>query len=310
MPDNENRTKQGFGARMAEKTLDRLIGKLDEKDRRAAAERVTELREKHPEADNAGIANLLIKRKCRRAAVVGAVTAVPATIPGLGTLTSLVLGSTVDLALTAGMQAELVLELAACYEVAMTPSEERSTILLVTGLGAGANKLLESAGRRVAAKASERLAEKSVARSLPVIGIGAAAGANMVTTYAIGRRAISYFSLGPDRMEDWSEALRAVSGLDERRLVTWMSEAGESARSLIGDGARSSRDKVITVAKSTGELVMDGASRASDVFGRAVGRVSRLFRKGTETRGEPEPEPNGPAPPLLEAENNSDRRAT
>jgi len=294
LTDHENQTekKKGLGkrvaAKIADKTLDRLIGKLDDKDRRAAAKRVDRLRKKNPESTTEEIAQLLVKRKCRRAAVVGAVTAAPATIPGLGTLTSLVLGSTVDLALTAGLQAELVLELAACHGVEMSPSEERSTILVVTGIGAGANKLLEKAGSRIASKASEQLAKKSVARSLPVIGIGAAAGTNMVATYVVGRRAISYFALGPERMEDWGEALRAASGIDERRLVSWMGEAGENTRTLLGNGVRASRDGIITVARSTGELVIGSASRAGGVLGKAVGRVSGLFGKGgREGRMEP-----------------------
>jgi hypothetical protein len=309
LPNNDNKTetKRGFGARVADKALDRLIGKLDEKDRRAAAKRVEKLRVKNPAADTQTIADLLIKRKCRRTAVVGAITAAPATIPGLGTLTSLVLGSSVDLAISAGLLAELVLELAACHGVQMSPSEERAAILMVTGLGAGANKLVQSAGRRVAGKASERLAQKSVARALPVIGIGAAAGANMVSTYLIGRRANAYFVYGPDRAEDWGESLRAVTGVDERKMVSWMNEAAESTRTLLGNRARASRDAVITVAQSSGALVVEQASRARRLLWRAGNRLSRFpWRSGHARTGEQEEEGTAPMRSAEKRGKNSD----
>ena len=289
-------------SRAVDGILDRVIGKLDDKDRLAAAKRVAKQRKKNPEATPEELARLMIRRKCRRTAVVGAVTAAPAAIPGLGTLTSLVLGSTVDLALTAGLQAELVLEIACCYGVEMTASEERSVILMVTGVGVGANQLIEKAGRQIAAKASEQLAKKSVARSVPLIGMGAAAGTNTVTTYAIGRRAISYFALGEERMESWAEALRAVTGVDERKLVGWMSEAGEGARDLVGSGLRGTRDQVITVARSTGDLVVTGATKAGSALRKAGGAIAggaasvrRFFGKKS---GEDTPSPGDEPEPL------------
>jgi len=291
-----------------DRALDRFVGSLDDKDRRAAIDRVAELRRKHPQADAHELVRQLIRRKCRRTAVIGAVTAAPSVVPGLGTVTSLVLGTSVDLALTAGLQAELVLEVAAVFEVSMTPAEERAAILAIVGLGLGANQLLEVTGRKLAARASERLAGKAVARSLPLIGMGAAAGTNAATTYAIGRRAIGYFALGPDRMEDWGEALRAVSGVDERALVGWMSEAAEGTRALVGDGVRGAGNQVITIAGATGDLILSGASRATSGLKKATSFLRARVASFGKTRGQEEPRakvteiPPPPLPPPADAE--------
>ena len=303
--------KKGLAMRMAGKTvdavLDRVIGSLDEKDRKAAAKRVKKMRGKNPEATPEELAALLIKRKCKRTAAVGAITAMPATIPGLGTITAMVFGSAVDLAITAGMQAELVLEIALCFNVTMSPAEERTAILMTTGVSSGAKQVMKKAGQKIAEKASEQLAKKSIARALPVIGMGAAAGVNMAITYTIGRRAIGYFQLGPDRMEDWAETARALTGVDEREMVNWLSEAGESSRKLVGDGLSSARDKVITVAKSSGELVVDSVSTAGDWIKRAGNAAMGLFQRDDATDETLEGEP----PPLpIEADDAKDTEST
>jgi hypothetical protein len=65
-------------------------------------------------------------------------------------------------------------------------------------------------GTEIAEHATQRLLQKSLVRAIPVIGVGASAGTNILFTYVIGRRARSYFRLGPEAVDEWGESLRAI----------------------------------------------------------------------------------------------------
>ena len=186
----------------------------------AADWRTAQFRRQYPDATSDFLCEALIKAKCQHTALIGGVSAAPGVIPGIGTLVSLTLGAMVDIGSTVKAQAELVLEIAAVYRYPMDAVQRREVVLLVTGLGTGAQQLAGKAGQRVA----ERYAQQGIARALPVIGIAAAAGTNVLATYIIGRRAQAYFSRGPESIGDWKASLRAVSGVDERKIAAWLAE--------------------------------------------------------------------------------------
>jgi hypothetical protein len=243
--------------------IDQAIDNVDEA---AAAERVAALREADPEAMADELVELLVKQKCMQTGTVGAVTSGAALIPGLGTLVSLTFGVAADIGLTFKMQAELVLEIASVYERKLTPDEKRQVVLLVTGLSAGASQALRKAGERIAEKAGERLAQKSVTKAIPVLGVAASAGTNILFTYAIGQRAQAYFSLGPEAVGDWAESIRALTGVDERIVAGWLTETTERSWQLVSGSAQSAAGAVIVAGKSAGEVVVVGAGKASEAL--------------------------------------------
>ena len=206
---------------------------------------------------------------------VGAVTSGAAMIPGLGTLVSLTFGVAADIGVTFKMQAELVIEIASVYERKLTPAEKRNVVMLVTGLSAGASQALRKAGGRIAEKAGERLAQKSVTKAIPVLGVAASAGTNILFTYAIGQRAQAYFSLGPEAVGDWGENLRALTGVDERVVAGWLTETTERSWQLVSESAQNAAGAVIVAGKSAGEVVVVGAGKAGEaIAGVGQGIVS------------------------------------
>lgn len=286
----ENHQPETTQSGLVDGLMDYLQKAISSADEQAAANRVIAARRKNPVATDEALAERLIKQKCLQTGMVGAVTTGTAVIPGLGTLAALTFGVAADIALTFKMQAELVLELAAVYRHELNPQEKRNTILLVTGVSAGANRLLSRTGTRIAERASQRLAERSIVKAIPVLGVAASAGTNMLTTYVIGRRAQAYFMLGPEGVEDWSESVRAVTGMDERKLVGWLTEAAENGWELVRGMPQDVAGAVIAAGKSAGELMLVGAGKARNMIvgagkaaargaGTAAGAVAGLGKK-------------------------------
>ncbi len=234
-----------------------LVRAVNDADEDAAAARVAALRSKRPDASNDDLVDIVVRNKCLQTGVIGAVSSSTAMVPGLGTLAALTFGSAIDIGLTFKLQAELVLEIAAIYDHKLRDDEKRTAVMMVTGISAGANRMLNKMGQELAQKATERLAQKSLAKAIPVLGIAASGGTNMLTTYIIGQRAHAYFKQGPDTMADWADILRTLVGVDERKLVGWLSEAGEQAWLLVSRHTRNAGGAVIGVGKSAGKLVVN-----------------------------------------------------
>jgi len=212
--------------RLTDKFLDRLGKTIDDTDEKAAAERVARLRARFPDETNDKLANRLIVTKMRETAVVGATTSAAMIIPGIGMIAGLTLGIAADLGITFKLQAELVLELATLYGHAMTPSEKRRVVMLVTGLSAGTTTLAHRAGKGISRRVTARVGSKYVTKALPVVGMAASASTNAVMTYVIGKRAQAYFSLGPEAMEDWRASAEALTGLNRNLLASGVKNSG------------------------------------------------------------------------------------
>lgn len=242
---------------------------INDVDEEAAALRVQRLSQARPGASKEELGEALVKQKCMQTGAVGLVTSSAAMIPGLGTLLALTFGVAADIAGTFKLQAELVLEIAALYEHKLSPADKRSAVLLITGISAGANQVLRRAGQRIAEEVSERLAEKSIVKAIPVIGVAASAGSNILFTYVIGQRAQAYFSLGPEAVGDWAESLRAVTGVDERKITGWLTETTERSWAMVSKSVQNGADAVIVAGKSAGEVVAVTAGKASGAIADA-----------------------------------------
>jgi uncharacterized protein (DUF697 family) len=245
------------------KLIDKAISSADEK---AAAERVAAWRSDHPDASVEALAEALIKAKARQTAAVGAATSSTDVIPGLGTLAALALGAAADIGVTFRLQSELVLEIAAAYGHPLNETEKRDAVLVVTGLSVGANRLLSKAGRELGELAAERFAGRSVLKAVPFLGIAASAGANALTTYVIGRRAVAYFERGPEAMGDWADNLRALTGVDERRVAGWLADTAETTG-------------VAGTARALGQTLGEASGVATGAVAKAAGQLRRTFRR-------------------------------
>ncbi len=243
------------------KEIDRAA---DDTDQAAAMQRVRQLREQYPDLTTDQIIERLIMDKVKRTSLIGASTTGAGLIPGIGTFAALTIGVAADISATFKAQSELVLEIAAAYDAPLKVEEKQRAILLVTGLSAGSNQLARQFGKRATFAMSERVAQRWVAHALPIIGIAASAGTNALSTYIIGQRAKAYFGRSPEAMGDWGDNLRAISGVDERKIGAWMSEARSQSQVRLGQGLG---------------VVVQGGRTAAGTFQRGVSGVVGLLGK-------------------------------
>ena len=213
-------------AQPGERILNFILDRIDDADEAAAIERVHDLQAPQPGWTVTQVIDELIRRKCRQTAAIGAATAGAGVIPGLGTLVALTVGAVADLGATLRLQTELVLEIAEAHGRQLSKDEKRRVVLLAAGMSAGGGRLLSRGGTRLSLSLTQRYAQRWIARAVPFAGIAAAAGANALSTYVIGRRAHALFSRGPHAVGSWTESMRALSGVDERQLASWIRGIG------------------------------------------------------------------------------------
>jgi hypothetical protein len=246
--------------------MNTLFGVIHEVDIQAATQRVRAAQAKYPEVTPQELAQKLIREKCQRTGAVGAVTSGASLIPGIGTAAALTLGVAADIGATFKLQAELVLEIAAVYDYSLTETEKQQLVLLITGLSAGTGALARKAGQMIAVELSEKFAEKAFLKALPVVGVIASAGTNALSTYIIGQRADAYFRLGPEAVGTWSESLRAVTGVDERKIGEWLAESSRATGAAFTQGV----NMVGEAGKAAGEAVASSANRVVVTVGPAL----------------------------------------
>jgi hypothetical protein len=202
-----------------------MVGSIEDSHIAAAQERVQALRVRNPGATPDELADKAIRQKCIDTGAIGVASSMPGLIPGVGSMLVASAGLVVDIRKTMEMQKDLVLELAAIYDRPITPSDRRNLLLLVGGVDSG-NKFLVKASGEVVAKASLKVSSeftsKALAKAVPVAGILTSAGVNVVSTYLVGRRAQAYLRADPALADTWDDALRTLSGVDERELTRWL----------------------------------------------------------------------------------------
>ncbi|MGH7470363.1 MAG: hypothetical protein ACRENP_20665 [Longimicrobiales bacterium] len=130
------------------------------------------------------------RERARRTAAIGAVTTIPAVVPGLGSALA-ALGLVTDWRFVAQQQRNLVLEIGALFGLwPDDPTQEtRNLFLLATATAFAA----PGGGRIVTDVLARQIARRGVARLLPGAGAAVAGALNYIATIAIGRAAIEQF---------------------------------------------------------------------------------------------------------------------
>ncbi|GEM_PF-1990913 len=262
--------------------MNHVVQSISKVDGEAVASRIEKLRQSNPDASADELVEKLIQQKCMQTGAVGAITSGTAIIPGLGTFASLTFGLAADIGMTLKLQAELVLEIASVYQRELNSTEKRKAILLVAGFSTGTSQIMSRVGKEIAEKATERLAAKGVAKALPVLGVAASAGVNILSTYVIGKRAQAYFKLGEEAMQDWNESARAITGIDEQKIIAWLTETTEHSWKVASSKLQNLSGAVIVAGKSAGELVVIGASKAGEAVAGGAGAALQSAAALTE----------------------------
>jgi uncharacterized protein (DUF697 family) len=174
---------------------------------------------------------ILLRRKCVRAASIGALTAGAEAVPGLGRALGFVFGEFVDATMLSSVQRELVETTFALYGFALAPEMQRTLVDKIRIVGTGASVATDTAIRGLIRRSVGRAGSLLTYRLMPIAPIVTSALTNAAITYTVGKRAQAIAKHGSaDGMYD---VVRAFTGFDERRVFEWtMSAIKGSTESL------------------------------------------------------------------------------
>ena len=176
----------------------------------------------------------LLRRKCMRAASIGALTAAAESVPGLGGVLSLVFGELLDVELLARVQRELVEETFQIYGVKLPTALHNTLVHKVQLVGAGASVASDVLTRSLLRRALAQIGSVVALRAAPVAAVVSSAFANATVTYAIGKRAQAVAHLREAPITGMPDAVRAFTGVDERRVLAWSLGAAQSTLARLG----------------------------------------------------------------------------
>lgn len=182
-----------------------------------------------------GVSSKLIKRAALKTAAFGGLVSVPAAIPGVGMMGSLLAGITADLAYLVRTQIELCYGISIAYDVQMDEEELMAVSLALLGFSGSAEaakgiavrtlrgvvdemsiaylrKGIPDSALDVSAKLAPRFAGKAY-RFIPFLGIPISASLNIASTMMIGNQARKYFSTWEDSTET-PDAAGCLSEID------------------------------------------------------------------------------------------------
>lgn len=207
-------------------------------DRLLARRRVERLRRAFPNASQDRLFQLLVRNKCLQAGTVGALTAITGAIPGVGRLASFALGPLADTALVSALQAELVIEILALYDVEIPENGENIAILAIAATNLGTDEIAREASRWLAQRASGLLGARWLRRAWPLANIATAAATNIAVTYAIGNRTQALCKIRDATVSDWPDLFRRVAMIDQSTMMNWAGKAAQTAIEQATDNAR------------------------------------------------------------------------
>ncbi len=163
-----------------------------------------------------GVSSRLIKQRAMKAGAVGGLVATPATIPVIGTIGTLVVSTTVDLAYLLRTQIELCYGISVAYEAIMDEEELKAITLALVGFSGGAQAvkgITSTALRNIVDAMAIRYMKKGITEAtvdvagrigprllggayklIPLVGIPINASINIASTMIVGNRARKYFS--------------------------------------------------------------------------------------------------------------------
>ncbi len=174
-----------------------------------------------------------------RAASVGALTAIGESIPGLSRALGFIFGELLDAKkFLAAIQRELVEDTFVLYGLELPAALHDTIVKRVQMIGAGASIASDAVVRRMLQHAVGKLGGFVARRALPLTAIASSAFSNAAVTYAIGKRAQAVARLRDAPITAMPDAIRAFSGMDERRMFEWSLEAVKSSLGLAGKALR------------------------------------------------------------------------
>ncbi|MEP6485114.1 MAG: hypothetical protein ABJB01_11755 [Rudaea sp.] len=175
----------------------------------------------------------LLRRKCVRAASIGALTAGAEAVPGLGRALGFFFGELVDATMLSSVQRDLVTETFEVYGFEVSDSLQSTLVDKIHIVGAGASVTADTAIRGLLKRGLGQAGSLLTHRLMPIAPIVTSALTNATITYAVGKRAQAIAKFGDTSMQGTADVIRAFTGVDERRVFEWtMSAIKGSTESL------------------------------------------------------------------------------
>lgn len=238
---------------------------LRKADRVAAQARVEALRKRLPDTPTEELHRLLVQSKCLQAGAYGALSAVVDLVPGVGKVAGVFLGPVADTAMATALQAELVLETFALYDVDLGEAGERFAVLAIAATNVGATHASSIVAKLLTRYTGALIGGFVLKRALPVTRIATVATKNIALTYAIGMRAQAVARFRDAELDEWPKLMRQVTNIDERTLVEWATSAARTAIDQVQDSARSWIGRVSGLLPGLPDLrKFVGAGKSSD----------------------------------------------
>ena len=173
--------------------------------------------------------SLLLHTACLKAGTAAVVTTLTTRVPLLNRVAPLLVGSLVQSLAVPRIQQQLVTDVLALYGLELSELEQQGVILLATAANVGAQELSRRTVEQLVDRIGKPLGRPILDRMLPVTHLVAENAAAIASTYAVGRRAQALCRLSGSGARDLGELLGTITGIDQRRLLDWSSEAVKMA---------------------------------------------------------------------------------
>ena len=180
----------------------------------------------------------LLRKQCLSAASVGALTAAGELIPGFSRVLGLVFGELLDAKFLADIQRQLIEKTFAIYGLELPKPVHDVLVGRVQMIGTSASVASDAIMRALLRRTVGQFGTYVAVRVVPLTSIASSAFANAMVTYAVGKRAQAVAKLRDAPITGMPDALRAFSGVDERRVLDWTVEAMKSSFALVSGTLR------------------------------------------------------------------------
>ena len=182
--------------------------------------RVNTLKDRHPEWEKEDICKELLRQKARLCGTTGAISALPSSLPGIGTFMTLAGGTVVDITTMVYFLSELTLEIATVYN--REPSTEATTkeafwvlssCFGVEAATVGISKVtVINASKKALSVLIEKflsiiggwLAKGILLRMIPIVGSIVNASINMSACKQVGKESVLWYKTNPEQDSMWN----------------------------------------------------------------------------------------------------------
>lgn len=169
--------------------------------------------------------NLILQTACLKAGSAAAISTISNRIPLLKRLAPALMGNVTETLSLGRLQHQLVRDTLDLYDLDLSDLEEKGVILLATAGSLGSQQLSRQMVDQLVKQLGGRYLSLLTTRALPLASLVGEIAASIASTYAVGKRAQVLCNLPGTGARNLGDLLRGLTGIDQRRLLSWSAEA-------------------------------------------------------------------------------------